>query len=292
MIRGMMPAIVTPSKDGSYRPDVMEEYISWLLEQDINGLFALGTTGEGLLLSMNDWDDAVRDILRFTAGKVPVIVQCGAIRVEDTMVKIASAIDAGADAMAVLTPFFYQQSDESIERYYAEILSSWPNSQFCLYNIPKYSNNAVAPAVYKRLSAQFPNLRGIKDSSGSVDSLKAFVEAVPDNAVYSGSDKGIQAAAQLGVKGVVSGVGAALPIVVSDAWQKAIVGDYSGAELMKEITDVFHKVGTIASARALLMVQGMDVGYTFYGYQNKVENLGDRMLRDLKTLGVQLREPH
>lgn len=288
MISGMMPAIVTPTENGSYRSDSMQRYIAWLLEQDIDGVFALGTTGEGLLLSMEDWEAAMSDVLRFTAGKVPVIVQCGALRFEDTMAKISSAIQAGVDAMAVLTPFFYQQSDESIERYYAEILSSWPNGQFYLYNIPKYSNNAVAPAVYKRLAGEFSNLKGIKDSSGSVDSLRAFVQAVPDNAVYSGSDKGIAVAAQLGAKGVVSGVGAALPSVVSEAWKKTLVGDYSGADLMKEITGVFHKAGTIASARALLMAQGIDVGYTFYEYQQAVGHLEKEMVEDLQRLGVVL----
>lgn len=287
MLKGIIPAMITPSSHGTVSIEQTRAYVKWLAKQAVDGIFALGTTGEGILLPDHEWEDVVRAVVQ-TADGLPVAVQCGTLSLEATLRRIEFAEHSRASAVAVLTPFFYRYSDAALLKYYTEVLQTFPNVKFYLYNIPKYTNNLISTDVYQRLASQFTNLLGIKDSSGSVESLEAYVRAVPYLDVLSGSDSTLTDAHRVGAKGIVSGVASALPSLVVSAWQAIQVGDGQQADLLRSVTKAFHKTDTITAARATLALQGWQVGETFYAHAYQYEEVQQQLGKDLADLGVHL----
>ncbi|MDQ0189512.1 dihydrodipicolinate synthase family protein [Alicyclobacillus cycloheptanicus] len=263
MLKGMVAAMFTPVENQRVSFAGLEAYVQWLIEQGTEGLFFLGTTGEGLLVPENDREAAVACVVKAAANRVPVVVQCGGMALHQTLERVSSAVRAGADAIALLTPFFYAHDQQALERYYDEVLAAWPEVPFYLYSIPKYANNAVSPNLLQTLLKRHVNLIGIKDSSGSVEQLQAYRDAAPEAAVFIGSDTMFQEAYVRGAAGVVSGLAAVFPALAVRAWRRLSAGDSSGAQQMKEICDVFHEFSTIPAGRAVLTRNGMPVGEPF-----------------------------
>jgi len=288
MLQGILPAMITPTRNNRVAMDVLEKYTAWLIKEPIGGVFALGTTGEGLLLEKNDWATAVQIIMHTVHRKVPVVVQCGGISFADTMGRIEVARAQGVEVMALMTPFLYRYSDEDLFKYFDELVGAWPTLNFYLYNIPKYTNNTIPPAVYVRLASRHANLLGIKDSSGSIDSIAKFIDAIPPLQVFSGSDTLMREAFQADAAGVVSGVAAALPGFVTHAWETLRAGNSERAERLVVITKSFHETSTIAAARMALEEQGLAVGSCLRPLPSTTEDDKQKLKSHLHALGIEL----
>lgn len=288
MLKGIVPAMITPTRSGQVALDVLKTYTEWLINHGVDGLFPLGTTGEGLLLSRTDWEEAVRTVISAANGRTPVVLQCGGVSLQDSLRRIDYAIATGANGIALMAPYFYVYSGDELETYFATIFASRPSVKFYLYNIPKYTHNDITPALYRRLANRFENLLGIKDSSGSIESLAGFVDAVPGRAVLSGSDATLKEAHRVGACGIVSGVAAALPQISLDAWRHLQSGDASGAEYVVQIRNAFHKSSTIRAARAVLEAQGLAMGDSLPPLPKITETQRKQLYVDLQSIGISL----
>jgi dihydrodipicolinate synthase/N-acetylneuraminate lyase len=286
MLRGIVPAMITPSRDGNVALDVLETYTDWLVEQGVHGLFAVGTTGEGLLLHIEQWRAAVEAVTRSCRSRIPVVVQCGGISLQDTSWRVKKALAAGANGIALMSPYFYSYTDADVEAYFSAVLGAWMDVPFYLYNIPKYTKHVISPDLYSRLAARFHHLAGIKDSSGTVESLRAFIEAVPTRSVLSGSDATMKEAYEAGAAGIVSGIAAALPHHSLEAWRKLSDGDGQGAAHVKSIRDVFHQTSTIRAARAVLDAQGLPMGDSFSPLPSIESDARAQLYSELRSTGV------
>lgn len=288
VLQGILPAMVTPTRENRLAEAVLQQYTAWLIQHPIGGLFALGTTGEGLLLERTDWETAVKIVANTVHDQVPVVVQCGGISFADTMARIKVAGAEGVNWIALMTPFLYRYSDDDLFHYFDEIIGAWPNLHFYLYNIPKYAQNTISPAVYVRLANRHENLLGIKDSSGSRESIAKFIDAMPQLQVFSGSDTLMREAFQAGAAGVVSGVAAALPGFVTKAWETLRLGNADFAATLVEVTKAFHATSTIASARMALAEQGLEVGSCLRPLPGTSAGDSQRLHSRLQELGLQL----
>lgn len=287
ILTGAVAAVVTPTKGHRVDFNTLETYINWLIDRNVDGIFALGTTGEGFLLTESDWTQAARTILKTVANRVPVAIQCGAISLARTLTNIDTASTYGAAAVAVTTPFYYHYSEADLLNYFSSVLSHTKAPMY-LYNIPKYSGHAISPELLRNLAQQFPCLVGIKDSSGKMENLKAYREAAPNLAVLSGSDALFRETHDYGGVGVVSGVAAALPELASQAWKALKNGDTEYADKVRAVRDVMHHTFTIGALRCILGLRGMNVGDPVPPLPTLSESERQQIRKGLAALQIEL----
>ncbi|WP_420642698.1 dihydrodipicolinate synthase family protein [Candidatus Leptofilum sp.] len=211
---GVAPALATPIlADGvSVNTAVLPQLINFLLDAGVSGLFVGGTTGEGVLLS-----DAERMRLHETAvsvvdGRVPVILHTGTNQLESTLALCRHAEQIGADAVAVVTPYFYKMNDDGLAAYYHQVAVSAPSLPLMLYDIPQLAVNGITPSLLARLGAEIPSLLGIKSSRPDAQIVRQLLDAAPPQLLFlAGNEAAALGMLALGADGLISGLSTAVP---------------------------------------------------------------------------------
>lgn len=178
--------------DGRGRIDEAElaRYVSWLVERGVHGLYPNGSTGEFTRFSAEERRRIVSVVCAAAAGRVPVVAGAAEANVAETIAACEHCLEAGARAVAIVAPFYYKLSSESVYAYYREIVRHAP-IDVTLYNIPMLAS-PIDVATVHRLAEEFPRVIGIKDSSGDISHMQRLIAAVrpirPDFSFLTGWD--------------------------------------------------------------------------------------------------------
>jgi dihydrodipicolinate synthase/N-acetylneuraminate lyase len=210
---GVTPAVATPLlKDGyTVNTAVIPTLVNFLIERGVRGLFAGGTTGEGIALSLAERQTLHAAMVDSADGRVPVMVHVGALRLDEALALARHAESIGADAIAAVTPYFYGMDDASLSAYYQAISEAAPDTPLILYDIPHLAVNGVNPGLLKQLAA-LPTLAGFKSSRGDAAQIASLLEARPAHTIaLAGNETVALALLALGVDGLLSGLSTAVP---------------------------------------------------------------------------------
>jgi dihydrodipicolinate synthase/N-acetylneuraminate lyase len=216
MLRGNLAAAITPLRDGgsALDEDAFAPYVDFLVEGGLDGILALGTTGEGILLSLEERKRAAE--LFVEAGpSLQVAVHCGAQTTADTVALAEHAAEAGAAAVAVIGPPYFAYDDEALFAHFAAAASACDPVPFYVYEFAARSGYAVPLGVIERLRERAPNLRGLKVSDRDWPVFERYLVAGLD--VFVGPEALIARGLAAGAVGAVSGVASAYPEVVVEA---------------------------------------------------------------------------
>lgn len=265
--RGVFPAITTPiSPDGhDVDPGAIPRLCDFLIEKGVHGFFALGSTGEGVLLSLDERRRVAELVVGHAAGRVPVIVNAGALTTRDCLALTRHAAEIGADAVALVSPFYYKLTGEQQTAHYAAVLEAAGELPVFLYNIPQATGNTITLEILERLWEQFPNLAGLKDSSGNVPALQEILFNAPARLrIFVGEDLVDLAGLLLGAHGVVSSISGVFPEPYVALYDAVTRGDLEAAkaaqkainELVKCLTAAPH----VAMCKEALALRGVPVG--------------------------------
>ena len=150
MLRGALAAALTPLRDGgsALDEDAFEPYCAFLADGGLDGLLALGTTGEGILLSVAERRRAAE---LFVAGPLPVIVHCGAQTTADTVALAEHAAELGAAGVAVIGPPYFGLDDEALLAHFAAAAEACAPLPFYVYEFRARAGYSVPLAVIERL---------------------------------------------------------------------------------------------------------------------------------------------
>ena len=223
-LRGALAAAITPLRDGGTALDeaAFAPYVAFLADGGIDGVLALGTTGEGILLSAEERRRALELFLAAATGRLPIIAHCGAQTTAETVALAAHAASRGATGVAVIAPpYFAFDEREQLEHLAAAARACAP-LPFYVYEFAARSGYAIAPATVERLRERAPNLVGMKVSDTPLSAVEPYLLDGLD--IFVGSEAllpGVPRAA-----GTVTGLGAVYPEVVA-----ALVRDPSGPAL-------------------------------------------------------------
>lgn len=224
LIRGALAAAVTPLRDGGTALDegAFAPYVAFLADGGSDGVLALGTTGEGILLSAAERRRALELFLAAAGDRLPIIAHCGAQTTAETVALAAHAAERGAAGVAVIAPpFFAFDEREQLEHLTAAARACAP-LPFYVYEFAARSGYAIAPATVERLRERAPNLAGMKVSDTPLSAVEPYL--------LDGLDLFVGSEALLpdlpGAAGTVSGLGAVYPEVVA-----GVVRDPSGPAL-------------------------------------------------------------
>lgn len=206
-ISGVIVPLLTPfAPNGDVDCAALEGLIDFLLSHGVAGVFPLGTTGEGPLLTMEERFQVAEATVRYAAGRVPVIIHTGAISTRETIELTRHAQSVGAQAVAIVPPYFYRLSEDALFEHFVAIAQAVPDFPIYLYENPGVTPNSFSVGLARRLADACPNILGVKDSSGSLDTLESTMGLKGGRFnTASGADALVLAGQAAGLDACVSG---------------------------------------------------------------------------------------
>ncbi len=208
MLRGALAATVTPLRDGGAALDeeAFRPYLVFLAAAGLDGILALGTTGEGILLSAAERRRAAE---LFLEGPLPVIVHCGAQTTAETAALAEHAKDTGAAGVAVIGPPYFALDDDALLAHFTAAARACAPLPFYVYEFRARSGYAVPVPVLERLREQVDNLAGLKVSDRPFEAVEPYLLEGLD--VFVGAEDLLSAGLERGAAGAVSGLASVYP---------------------------------------------------------------------------------
>jgi dihydrodipicolinate synthase/N-acetylneuraminate lyase len=203
-----------------------ERLISHILAADVQGLFILGTTGEGPSLSHRTRRELIEVVCRSAGRNVPVLVAITDTSREESLELAKFAADHGASGLVLAPPYYYPLTQEDLAGYVERLAGDLPLPLF-LYNIPSHTKVSYAPETVRRL-AELPNVHGLKDSSGDLDYFREVHAAVGGHSEFAllmGPEELLVDAMQIGAHGGVCGGANLHPRLYAELYEAARRGE-------------------------------------------------------------------
>ena len=224
-LHGVIVPMLTPLSPVGSRlaVDAIPSLVEFLIGGGVHALFLAGTTSEGPLLSVTERRTLLERTVEAVDGRLPVVLHVGAAATRDAVELAAFAEDAGASAIASVTPYYYAYGRDELATYFRKVASAAPSLPMYLYSIPARTAHHIGADLALEL-AEMPNIVGIKDSTGDMQLLLAYLE-VPGFTVLSGSDILAGAALTAGSHGIVSGLAGVVPEPFVELWNAHREGD-------------------------------------------------------------------
>src|SRR5215510_323742 len=118
VMQGCMTALVTPFRDGRLDLDALTRLVEWQIESGVDGLVAVGTTGESATLSVKEHVDVIAHVVKVAAGRVPVLAGAGGNATSEALELTHASQEAGADALLHVTPYYNKPTQEGLYRHF------------------------------------------------------------------------------------------------------------------------------------------------------------------------------
>lgn len=284
-IRGVLTAIVTPfDTEGALNLSGLKRQLERQLSAG-NGIFCGGTNGEFFVLNEEEKIAVTRTCVEAVAGRAPVVAHIGEISTRETIRLGKQIAMLGVDAVSVITPYFVPLKQAELAAHYTAIADALDVPVF-LYNIPARTGNTIEPATVRTLAGH-PNIIGIKDSAGSYESLRGFLNAVSDIDgfdVLNGPDSLIHQGFVDGCSACISGLANVAPAAINAIWSRFNAGDIEGSRLAQESvtqlrTDLYNVAFSPAAVKKALQIMGEEVGESRYAVA-----FNDKQLAEIRRI--------
>lgn len=245
LLYGVTVPLVTPlTKERTLDISSLEYLTDFLIEKGIHCLYPGGTTGEMMLMGMEDRKVLAETVVRQTTGRAVVYIQAGAVNQADTITLAKHAVDIGADGIGVVTPVFYKLSDRELVSYYQSVCRSVPSDfPVYLYAIPQCAVNDITPALAEDLAETCPNIAGIKYSYPNMSRIQEFTTIRSGSfSVLCGPDELFCATVLTGGAGTVSGNAQVIPEHYVAIWNALERGDIPTAVSLQRKTNQLNQI--------------------------------------------------
>jgi dihydrodipicolinate synthase/N-acetylneuraminate lyase len=215
VLRGAIAAALTPLRDGVLDEPTFGPYAAFLAAGGLDGILALGTTGEGMLFSPLERRHVAELYVEACRGRLQLAVNAGAQTTADTVALAEHAASIGADAVAVIAPPYFPLDDESVFAHLNAAANACAPTPFYVYEFARASGYAVSSAVLRRLRETAANLAGMKVSDTPYEAFEPFLHEGLD--VFVGPEAFIGRGLRGGAVGAVSALASAFPELVARA---------------------------------------------------------------------------
>jgi len=260
--RGVIAAILTPDRDHRNR---IGEYIDFMRKRGITAYFILGTHGEGAKLGLEERMRFAEDVIEVVAGNGLTIIHTGAPNVGDVKRLSEHAERIGADAISIITPYYYRYDRESLINFYSKASENL-ETPILLYNNPPRQGYMLSIDMVEGIFSSVKQVRGIKDSSGDCEQLIELKTRFGNSHfVASGSDALVYHSFMIGLPAHVSGLACIYPEIVNKIYEESVKGNVEEAlklqAKLNKIRKVLKGIGPdTASYKHALRLRGIDLG--------------------------------
>jgi 4-hydroxy-tetrahydrodipicolinate synthase len=241
MFHGSMVALVTPMQaDGGLDYAALERLIEFHIANGTDGIVAVGTTGESATLDMEEHCVLLRRAVEIVAGRVPLIAGTGANSTSEAIDLTRCAMQAGADACLLVTPYYNKPTQEGLYLHHKAVAEAVAIPQI-LYNVPGRTAVDMQPETIVRL-ATVSNIVGVKEATGDIARVAKILDGAGDKLdIYSGDDATSRALLLAGGRGVISVTANVAPHAMHAMCAAALAGDTAEAERIDATLAALHR---------------------------------------------------
>ena len=228
---GCLTALVTPFRDGRIDFDGLAKLVDWQIENGVDGIVSVGTTGESAVLDVEEHVAVIAATVRAAKGRVPVIAGAGGNATSEALALTKASEDAGADGLLHVTPYYNRPNQEGLFRHFEAIVKA-TKLPVILYNVPSRTACDLATETVARL-ADHDNVVAIKDATGNLVRGGELIARVGERmSVLSGDDGTAFPLYSIGARGVISVVSNIAPREMSEMWDHVKAGQWDKARAL------------------------------------------------------------
>lgn len=241
MFRGSMVALVTPMhEDGSVDFDSLARLVDFHVENGTSAIVSMGTTGESATLDEDEHCEVIRRTVEMANDRIAVIAGTGANSTSEAITLTRCAMQAGADACLLVTPYYNKPTQQGLYLHHKKIAEEVPIAQI-LYNVPGRTACDLLPETAARL-AEISNIIGIKEATGDLTRVTTLRNLCGENFdLFSGDDATGTEFMLLGGNGVISVTNNVAPRAMADMCEAALAGDRERAQELNRPLQSLHQ---------------------------------------------------
>ncbi|MDF2647323.1 MAG: N-acetylneuraminate lyase [Paenibacillus sp.] len=248
---------------GEVNPEAVKQMVRFLINKGVNGVYVCGSTGEGLLQSVEERKQVLEAAIAESKGEIAVIAQIGAMNTRDSMELAIHAERVGADAISAVPPFYYRHSEEAVHKHWTAIMNS-TELPFIIYHIPATTGFNLTSDLLRRMIAN-PKVIGVKVSVSSTYELERFkVTGGNDFLIFNGPDEQYLAGRIMGADGGIGGTYGCMPELFVRLEQYYVRGMMTEAQrlqsLINDIISDLLSLPTHSALKEIMRLRRIDCG--------------------------------
>jgi 4-hydroxy-tetrahydrodipicolinate synthase len=229
MFKGAITALITPFNNGEVDEKALVKLVEWQIEQGINGLVPVGTTGETPTLTHSEHEKVVEICVKTTAGRVPVIAGAGSNSTAEAVDMVEFAQRIGANGVLCVAPYYNKPNQEGLFQHFSAIAKATDLPVF-LYNIPSRSIIDISIETMTRLRKFHSNIAAVKDATSDMGRVSLQRAALGNDFLqFSADDMSALGYNAHGGHGCISVISNVAPKLFSNMQAASLSGDFATA---------------------------------------------------------------
>ena len=239
---GIIPAFYACyDENGDISPKAVRALTEYYIEKGVKGLYVGGSSGECIYQSVAERKLLLENVMAVARGKLTIIAHVACNNTKDSMDLAAHAESVGVDAIAAIPPIYFHLPDRAIAKYWNDISSAAPNTDFIIYNIPQLAGVALNPGLLKTM---LENKRciGVKNSSMPIEDIEKWIHG--GAITFNGPDEQLLSGIVAGATGGIGGTYGAMPEVYLKIFELATKGENLALarQLQQDANQIIYKM--------------------------------------------------
>lgn len=210
--KGVIPAFYACyDKEGNISPKGVQALTKYFVKKGVKGLYVNGSSGECIYQGVEERKIVLENVMKAAEGKLTIIAHVACNNTKDSMELARHAQSQGVDAIASIPPIYFRLPEHAIAKYWNDISSAAPDTDFVIYNIPQLAGVALTMNLFEEMRKN-PKVIGVKNSSMPVQDIQMFKQAAgEDYIVFNGPDEQFISGLAIGAEGGIGGTYGAMP---------------------------------------------------------------------------------
>ncbi len=261
-LEGVVSALVTPfDENDNIREDSIRRIINYNLKNGVSGFYACGSTGESLLLTLDERKKVLEIVKDEVKDRAFIIANIGCMGTKFSIELAKHAEETGVDAVSSFPPIYYKFSFDEIKQYYFDIADS-VNVPLIIYYIPSFTNVEMSLENFSEL-LEHKNIMGVKFTSMNLFMLER-IKALSNKTVFNGFDEVFLGGLSLGADGMIGSTCNIVPAIIRAIYDsfksKEMEKAYIYQQKLNEVINDIKDFGIIPATKAILSLIGIECG--------------------------------
>lgn len=266
--KGVIPAFYACyDEKGEISPAGVQRLAQYFIDKGVKGVYVNGSSGECIYQSVEDKKIVLENVMKVAKGKLTVIAHVACNNTKDSMKLAAHAESLGVDAIASIPPIYFRLPDHAIAKYWNDISSAAPNTDFVIYNIPQLAGVALSNSLFAEMRKN-PRVIGVKNSSMPVQDIQMFkADAGDDYIIFNGPDEQFISGRVIGAEAGIGGTYGVMPelflkmneLVKAGQLEAAMPIQYAANSIIYKMCSAHGNMYAVIKA-ILKLNEGFDIG--------------------------------
>ena len=266
--KGVIPAFYACyDEKGEISPAGVQRLAQYFIDKGVKGVYVNGSSGECIYQSVEDKKIVLENVMKVAKGKLTVIAHVACNNTKDSMELAAHAESLGVDAIASIPPIYFRLPDHAIAKYWNDISSAAPNTDFVIYNIPQLAGVALSTNLFAEMRKN-PRVIGVKNSSMPVQDIQMFkADAGDDYIIFNGPDEQFISGRVIGAEAGIGGTYGVMPelflkmneLVKAGQLEAAMPIQYAANSIIYKMCSAHGNMYAVIKA-ILKLNEGFDIG--------------------------------